>query len=405
MKHAGTLLSVLLGGVLAFGCSQGTGAKDAAASKQPQAAPGTQVITIGGEPVVVLKRPGVTDQNQARFLEATVIPGKGMNLLQVQAYLPGKGTVELLNAPSLADTKQLLDGDDGFGNKSFSIGGAILVPYANRIRGALSSDGKTIETTLGGKKVQLPANWQGKNAGAEKHAMHGLILNSAFENVSHQDGPVESSVSGTLHAGDFGGHWLSSTDLRVQTTLKNDALEMTVTATNAGQEPLPVSIGWHPYFVFPSGNRKQARLQLPSESRALVDNYDNVFPTGKVVPVKGTPYDFSKPGGTALGELFLDDCFLNLKRDARGAAVVEISDPAANYGLRISALSPEIKAIQVYTPPDKNFVAVEPQFNLADPYNKAWGSRDTGMMTLKPGQSVSWRVRLEMFTPAAGSAH
>jgi aldose 1-epimerase len=385
------------GAILAiFGCSSQQAPKeDATKSQAPQA------VVIGGEPVVTLTRPRAADSNTPQFLEATVIPGKGMNLLGVKEFVPGKGTIDVIASPSLQETKQLLDGDNPFGNKAFTVGGAILVPYANRIRGKLSSDGQTIETKIAGKTVQLPANWQGKNPGAEKHSMHGLILSSPFQDVQHQDGPQESTVSGTLHAGDFGGHWLSKTDLKVQTTLKNDAVEMTVTATNAGDQDLPIGIGWHPYFAFPSGDRKQARLKLPSQSRALIDNYDNVFPSGKVVPTKGTPYDFSAPDGKALSDLFLDDCFLNLKREASGDAVIEISDPASKYGLRIRALSPEIKAIQVYAPVDKSFVAVEPQFNLADPYKKEWGKTDTGMVILKAGQSVSWRVRMELFTPAA----
>ena len=392
--NATILLAALF---LAAACSSNKNAPAENAS-QP-ATPTAQALSIGGAPVVTLTRPRSGDQSAPQFLAATVLPGKGMNLLQVKAFLPGKGDVDLFYAPSLQETKQLLDNDTDPGNKSFTVGGAILVPYPNRIRGKLSADGKTLETTIAGKKVSLPANWQGKNPGAEKHAMHGLILNSAFENITHQDGPGESAVSGTLHAGDFGGHWLSKTDLAVQTSLKNDALELTVTAANAGDEPLPIAIGWHPYFALPSGDRKQARLQLPAESRVLVNNYDDVFPTGKIVPVKGTPYDFTAPGGKALGDLFMDDCFLKLKRDASGAAVVEIIDPAGKYGMRISALSAEIKAIQVYAPVDKNFVAVEPQFNLADPYGKEWGKTDTGMVTLKPGESVSWRVRLELFTP------
>ena len=398
MKLSKRLLLCACAALATFGCSSQQTPKEDAAK-----APAQQPVTIGGEPVVTLTRPHAADSNVPQFLEATVIPGKGMNLFSVKALLPGKGAVDVIASPSLQEAKQLLDGDNPFGNKAFTIGGAILVPYANRIRGKLSADGQTIETTIAGKKVQLPANWQGKNAGAEKHSMHGLILASAFQDVKHDDGPQESTVSGTLHAGDFGGHWLSKTDLNVQTTLKNDAVEMTVTATNAGDQDLPIGIGWHPYFAFPSGDRKQARLKLPSQSRALIDNYDNVFPSGKVVSTKGTPYDFSRPNGKALGELFLDDCFLNLKREPSGDAVIEISDPAAKYGLRIRALSPEIKAIQVYAPVDKNFVAVEPQFNLADPYKKEWGKTDSGMVTLKPGQSVSWRVRMELFTPQAAA--
>jgi galactose mutarotase-like enzyme len=399
MKTVKRPVVLICAAIFLFGCSSENARKDDAGSKTPVA----QAIAIGGEPVVTLKRPS-GDSSTPQFLEATVIPGKGMNLLSVKAFVPGKGAVDVLAAPSVADTEKLLDGSDNeFGNKAFTIGGAILVPFANRIRGTLSADGKNIETTIAGKAVALPANWKGKNPGAEKHAMHGLILGSAFENVAHADGAAESTVSGTLHAGDFGGHWPSKTDLTVETKLKNDGLEMTVTATNAGNEPLPMGIGWHPYFAFPSGDRKQARLRLPSDTRALVDNYDNVFPSGKIVTTKGTPYDFSAAGGRALGELFLDDCFLNLKRDVAGAVAIEIVDPAAKYGLRIIGLSPEIKAIQVYAPPDKNFVAVEPQFNLADPYKKAWGKTDTGMVLLKPGQSVSWRIRMELFTPTSGA--
>ena len=62
-----------------------------------------------------------------------------------------------------------------------------------------------------------------------------------------------------------------------------------------------MGIGWHPYFVLPSGDRPQVRLHLPSETRAVMNNYDDSFTTGERVPVKGTPYDFSAPGGQPAG--------------------------------------------------------------------------------------------------------
>ena len=161
-----------------------------------------------------------------------------------------------------------------------------------------------------------------------------------------------------------------------------------------------MGIGWHPYFVLPSGNRRQAKLAIPAKERALVDNYDNVFPTGKLVPLTGTPYDFSVPGGAPLGELFLDDCFVNLQKNAQGQSTAEIIDPAAKYGIRIRSLSPEISAVQVYAPIDKSFVALEPQFNWADPFSPVWGAKaNTGMVTLQPGQTVTYSVQLELFVP------
>ena len=46
----------------------------------------------------------------------------------------------------------------------------------------------------------------------------------------------------------------------------------------------------------------------------------------------------------------------------------------------------------------KVFLALEPQFNYVDPYGKEWGKTNTGMVLLKPGESVTYRVRLSLFT-------
>jgi aldose 1-epimerase len=388
--------------VLTFGCPFAVSSQQAAGGGKQ-----SRPISVGGEPVVILQRPSSNDQSKPQFLEATVLPGRGMAVLQIKAYLPGKGEINLLNSPPLPEAGQLLDnGDDEFGNQVFKIGGAILLPFANRIRGKVAPDGKTITAIVAGKTVTLPANWSGTEPGAEKHAIHGLMLRSKFQDVAQQNGPNESTLSAMLHAGNFDGHWLSDADVKVETALQNDAFEMTVTAKNVGHAPLPMGIGWHPYFVLSSGDRQQVRLHLPSETRAVMNNYDDSFTTGKRVPVKGTPYDFSAPGGRALGTQYLDDNYSNLIHNPGGSTVSEIIDPAANYGLRLIMLSPQITAIpayitaiQVYAPPQKNFVAIEPQFNLPDPYNKNWGNTDTGMVLLQPGQSAYWRVRLELFTP------
>ncbi len=323
-----------------------------------------------------------------------------MAVLQIKAYLPGKGEIDVLNAPPLPEAEQLLDNkDDEFGNEIFKIGGAILLPFANRIRGKSGPDGKIITATVAGQTITLPANWSGNNPGAEKHAIHGLMRRSQFKNVVVKNGTDASTVSADLQAGNFDGHWLSDTEVQVQTTLSHDAFDMVVTARNVGQKPLPMGIGWHPYFVLPSGDRSQVRLHLPSQTRAVMNNYDDSFTTGKRVPVKGTPYDFSAPGGQVLGSQYLDDNFSDLHYRGDGSTVSEIVDPKAKYGLRLITLSRHIESIQVYAPLQKNFVAIEPQFNLPDPYNRDWGGANTGMVLLRPGQAVSWHVRLELFTP------
>lgn len=368
---------------------------------QPSASTAQSAPKIGGQDVVTLTRKATTNGAKPEFLSATILPGRGMNLFQITAYLPGKGEVKLFASPTLEEAASRMNGgpDDFNGNQSFKFGGAFLVPYPNRIRGKLSDDKKTITTEWQGKTLTLPANWKdANNPNGEWHAMHGLIMNRQTDSVSTQTSADGQTITGVIHAGNFGGHWPSSTDLNFSISLNGDAVESTITAKNVGNEPEPMAIGWHPYFSFPSGDRKQAKLHIPGDKRAEVNNYGDVFPTGKILPVKGTPYDFTTPDGKALDDIFLDDNFMNLKRED-GKVIVNVVDPAANYGLHIIGLSPEIKSIQVYAPKDKAFAAVEEQFNYGDPFGKVWKGADTGMVTLKPGQSVTWKVRLELFTP------
>jgi aldose 1-epimerase len=404
---------ILAAGALAVRTSVAQRPEPAAASQRtaPQStapiqspaptAQATEPISIGGEPVVTLTRPRSPDQKKPQFLEAVVLPGMGMNLFQIKAYLPGKGDIQVLNTLDLPAAKDFLEtGNDEFGNNAFKMGAAMLLPYPNRIRGKLSPDGKTVTAIILGHRISLPANWHGPEPGAEPHAMHGLILTSKFQNVRQHTGPQESTISATLRAGDFGGHWLSDTDVNIGMTLKDTSLDVYIIAKNVGSQEEPMAIGFHPYFEIPSGDRKQARLHVPADQRALANNLDDVFPTGRIVPVEGTAYDFTAPEGRALGDLSMDESFTDLQRDPDGSATIELTDPAAKYGLRVRALSPHIKAVQIYAPPDKNFVAIEPQFNLADPYNnRIWHGQDTGFVVLEPGRSTMWHVRIELFKP------
>lgn len=356
---------------------------------------------IGGEQVIKLKRRGSSTSTKPEFTSITVLPGRGMNLFQITAQLPGKGEVQVLASPSLEEAGRQLNGgpDDLHGVKSFTFGGAFLVPYPNRIRGKLSADGKNITTTWNGKILTLPAVWKGKsNPNAELHAIHGLILDRKTDSVKVKTTPDGGTITGMIHAGDFGGYWPSKTDLTISIALTGNAVVTTIAAKNVGSEAEPMAIGWHPYFSIPSGDRTQARLHIPASKLAEVNNYDDVFPTGKLAPVSGTKYDFNSPAGKPLGDIFLDDNFSDLSR-TDGAVVVDLTDPAWGYGIHIKGLSPEIRTVQVYAPPEKTFAAIEEQLNYADPFNDIWKGMNTGMVTLQPNQAVTWKVRLELFTP------
>jgi galactose mutarotase-like enzyme len=361
-----------------------------------QSAPQTG-IEIGGEKLVTLTRKPVST-TKPEFTSVTLMPGRGMELLSVTANFPGKGNVDVLYTHPPAAAKEMLDNHDtAFGDLGYRLGAAFLFPYPNRIVGKLSPDGKTLTTSWEGHTITLPANNVGGQPGATRHAMHGLILKAKAEDVHVSDVPGGQQVSAVIHGGDFDGHWLSKTDLVFTITLTANALDASIVARNVGHADEPVAIGWHPYFNLPSGDRTQVRIHIPGSQLAEVDNYGNVFPTGKLDPVTGQ-YDLQAADGVALDKNFYDDNWSHLAWKG-GLVTVKVTDPAAHYGVAIEGVSPEIKTIQMYAPPTQQFVAIEDQYNFADPFGKEWNGMDTGMVKLRPGQSTKWHVRLRLFVP------
>jgi galactose mutarotase-like enzyme len=347
--------------------------------------------------VVTLHRP-VINKGVPEFTSVEVAPGRGMEILQITGNFPGKGSINVLASPGpAAAAKMIAQHDDPNGLMSLGIGAAFLIPYPNRVRGKLTADGQSITTEWQGHTLTLPVSPWGK-PDAERTAVHGLIFKAKANDVQVKSIPDGEQVTGVIHAGDFGGHWLSKTDLEFTIRLTGDAVDIMVDAHNVGDVAEPMAIGWHPGFTLPSGDRTQVRVHIPGSGVAEVENYDNGFPTGKIKPVDGTQYDFRARGGVPLGRNFYDDNWSKLEWK-RGHAIVQVIDPAANYGLNVEALSPAIKTIQMYAPPAVPMVAVEPQFNFVDPFGKEWGAMDTGTVTLEPGQSTTWHVRLGLFDP------
>ena len=355
-------------------------------------------VEINGEKVVTLKR-SATKNDKPEFTSVTVAPGRGMEVLQITANFPGKGEVNVLNSPDLPTIKDMLDvKDNANGDAGYRFGAAILIPWANRIRGQVTPDGKKVNVDWEGHTLSLPGNTSGRQPGAEKHSMHGLILKAKVQDVQTKKIPGGEQVSGILHAGDFNGQWVSSTDLVMTVSLTADAVDVQVTAKNVGKEAEPIAIGWHPYLNLPSGDRAQARVHIPGAQFSEMDRRDDMIPTGKLVNVEGTINDWRAPEGVALGDRFYDENWCHFER-TNGAIVVKVVDPAAHYGVEVDGISPEIKTVEAYAPPRAKFVAIEDQYNFNDPFGKQWNGMDTGMVRLKPGQRTTWHVRLKVFVP------
>lgn len=385
--------------------------------------------------------------------EAILLPNLGMNLFQVKAILQGKEKktkFDILYAPAINKLKTLYKNLGG--EVSFRYGSALLFPFANRL--TVSSNMHTIVSRKMNPNFTSPDK-------KKPMFIHGLVYDKPFT-LSPSLSPRYSPLFSPLHHALF-----HSTDKRLAIDecckLKNSSIikaeilidanssataawkflgffDRTQTAKNkllltvevsinkAGELfynlqvenisvgkakstiAIPVSFGLHPYFKI----NKDSYLKFKSTNKIEFDR--NMLPTGKLLPTKNTPFDFSKKNGQALHGLALDDCFLNIDENNKiktntiktNKIEATLFDKKNGYALNIVADTShpdsKVRALQVYKPQNAKFVAIEPVFNLPDPFNKnIWNKKnsfcagnETGMIDLPPGDSISYNIKMSI---------
>ena len=349
----------------------------------------------GGQAAVILRRSGTAVGGEPEFLSATLLPGRGMNLLQITASVPSKGEVPILLSPALEDATRILTGagEDANGSVSTTFGAAILAPWAGRLTGSPTSSSSTLESVWEGERLSFPPVHPGGTL-----STMGLMLDRAADNISTDTIPDGQAVTAIYHAGSFAGSWPSTMEITVRTELAGRALDMTVTEQNTGQVPTPAGVGWRPLFAL-TGDRSDVRIVIPSITRVDIDRRTNL-PSGKTVLTGGTTSDLIRARGTRLDNLSLNDTYTNLQTGLLGdGPIAEIRDPAAGYGLRLIPLTANIKFMRVEAPADERWISIEPNTNVDDPFGRQWPNPDdTGIVNLQPGDSLQWHVRLEIFS-------
>jgi aldose 1-epimerase len=367
----------------------------------PQPAPEVMPTGPGGQDAVRLSRSATSIGHGAELLSATFLPGRGMNVFQITALIPGHGEVPLLVSPTLASAGGILNGqdEDANGSASTGLGAAILLPWAQRLSGSSTSTQGALESEWNGSRLSFPAENQGSNMSVE-----GLLLNRGADSVKSDVLPDGQSVTATFHAGSFSGSWPSTIEVTVEAQLTAHDLDLTVTAKNTGDKPTPFGVGWHPFFAIPSGNRSDALLRIPSQTVMEV-NRQSGRPTGKMASVTGSPTDFSRLGGTKLGGDNLDVTYADLQSGVASGPVAEISDPAYNIKLSVIPLTAAITSMHVIAPAEKPWVSIGPNTNLDDPFGPEWDNpANAGMITLAPGATLRWKVRLDISLLGASAA-
>ena len=187
--------------------------------------------------------------------------------------------------------------------------------------------------------------------------IHGLLTDSPLWRVRQVHADAESaSVTSRLafwKYPELAAQWPFAHEYEMHHRLSGGVLEVKTAVTNLSNRPMPVAVGFHPYFQIPGVARDEWIVQSPARVHVIADAHQ--IPTGEMRPL-------DIPNPLPLGGWELDDGFTDLERDADGRAHFSI----AARGRVIEILfGPKYRAATVYLPappPPENakFICVEP---------------------------------------------
>jgi aldose 1-epimerase len=258
---------------------------------------------------------------------------------------------------------------DGFGEDEMStIGrGQLLLPWPNRIEdGQYEFAGTRHQTAI--------------TEPALHNALHGLTRWANWSALDH--GSDHLLMSLLLHPQPG---YPFALQLHAEYRLSRAGLTLRTTASNVGTQAAPYGIGHHPYLAVGT-LIDEARLRLPALMR--LETSDRLIPTGRLLPTKGTAYDFleSRP----IGSLSMDTAFAALVPDSDGLIRIHIQAPMGDPSLTLW-MEPIYRFVMVYTPDSvpepsrrRRSLAIEPMTCAPN----AFRSGD-GLIVLQPGQSTS----------------
>ena len=158
------------------------------------------------------------------------------------------------------------------------------------------------------------------------------------------------------------------------------SFKITQAFKNLGGRPMPLGFGWHPYFKL--GEIADAFwLKMPTCKRVEMDEY--MIPTGQLIPVD------------ELQELHQikdqqwDDCFA---LEITGHPVTTILKGTEGELHFWQETGPgKYNFLQLFTPPNRNAIAIEPMTCNVDAFNN-----EEGLIVLKPGESHTASFGIKM---------
>jgi aldose 1-epimerase len=159
--------------------------------------------------------------------------------------------------------------------------------------------------------------------------------------------------------------------------LHDGALQVTTKIENLSTEPMPVSIGFHPYFQLTDSPRDEWTVSIAAKVQWVLAQ--NKIPTGETIPIEKFVAD---PKAVVLKDVDLDHVFGELIRDGEGRAVMTVKGKTQQLDV---LLGPNYRAAVLYSPRGRDFICVEPMVGITDAMNLAQKGLYKELQSIAPG--------------------
>jgi aldose 1-epimerase len=238
---------------------------------------------------------------------------------------------------------------------------AVLYPFPNRMcDGTYTHEGNTYHFPI-------------DNA-ATNNAIHGLGKKMPHHIVASV---LSENYASVTCRNDYDGHlpyYPFPFSFEITFTISDDChMEISMSLENNSENTIPVGIGWHPYFAI-SEKIEDTFLQLPDLQTIEID--ERMLPTGKKEAYNRF-LSLEKINDTSL-----DNGFFIPKQNKKIEVILESDKGKLTYWQETG--EGKYNFIQIFTPPHRTCIALEPMTSNIDTFN----NKD-GLVLLKKGEKIN----------------
>jgi aldose 1-epimerase len=228
-------------------------------------------------------------------------------------------------------------------------------PWANRLdEQAFYANGKRYAFNMG----------LGNIRGA--HPIHGFLSAAKWEVVDAKADAKSAWVTSRLEffrQPDWMAQFPFAHTIEMTHRLQDGALEISVQLHNLSAEPMPVAIGFHPYFRVADAPRDAWTIALGVRTEWVLS--PDKIPTGETRPIEQR---FADPRAAVLRDHDLDHVFGDLIRDPSGRATMSVAGSSQKIDV---IFGQNYQAVVVYAPKGRDFICFEPMAGITDALNLA----------------------------------